>query len=202
MYKICNRCYIELSIDNFHKNNGGKFGVKSICKKCTEYTYIKKGRRCNPEFDMKNYQREYQKRYREENKEILAEKKKQNYIENKNHYLEYNKEYNKKRRINDPLFKISGNIRNLIKNSFKRQFTFKSKKTIQILGCDFIFFSNYIENLFDEFMNWENYGMYWEIDHIEPVSIATTIEDIVKLNHYSNLRPLKKEENRSKGNKF
>ena len=32
--KICNNCKKELTIDNFHKQRAGKFGVKSKCKEC------------------------------------------------------------------------------------------------------------------------------------------------------------------------
>jgi hypothetical protein len=46
-------------------------------------------------------------------------------------------------------------------------------------------------------MNWENYGKYngelnygWDIDHIIPISFAKTEEDVLRLNHYSNLQPL------------
>ena len=46
-------------------------------------------------------------------------------------------------------------------------------------------------------MNWENRGLYngtqnygWDIDHIIPISFAQSEEDIIKLNHYTNLQPL------------
>lgn len=46
-------------------------------------------------------------------------------------------------------------------------------------------------------MTWGNYSLYnrdfnfgWEIDHIIPISSAKTIEDIIKLNHFSNLQLL------------
>jgi hypothetical protein len=46
-------------------------------------------------------------------------------------------------------------------------------------------------------MTWENYGLYnkqfnygWDIDHIVPLASAITEEDVIKLNHYTNLQPL------------
>ena len=46
-------------------------------------------------------------------------------------------------------------------------------------------------------MTWENRGLYngtegygWDIDHIIPVSKATTEDDVIKLNHHTNLQPL------------
>jgi hypothetical protein len=202
MFKICSKCDIEKDISDFHKNKHGKFGVRSICKKCmkSKYKYEKKGRRCNPNFDMKSYQKEYQKKWREDNKDIVKEKKKNHYINNKENYKNQSKQYNRKRRYEDPIYRIIGNVRNLIKNSILRKFTNKSKKTINILGCDFIFFNNYITNLFDEFMTWENYGVYWEIVHIESISKALTTEDVIRMNHYSNLRPLKKKNKSIKKN--
>lgn len=56
---------------------------------------------------------------------------------------------------------------------------------------------NYLESKFESWMTWENYGKYngelnygWDIDHIIPSSSAKTEEDVIKLNHYSNLQPL------------
>ena len=46
-------------------------------------------------------------------------------------------------------------------------------------------------------MNWDNRGLYngelnygWDIDHIIPISSAKNENDIIRLNHYSNLQPL------------
>lgn len=52
-------------------------------------------------------------------------------------------------------------------------------------------------------MNWENRGLYngelnygWDIDHIIPLSSARTEEDVIRLNHYTNLQPLCSKMNR------
>ena len=50
-------------------------------------------------------------------------------------------------------------------------------------------------------MTWNNYGE-WELDHIIPISSATTEEEVYKLNHYTNFQPLWMSENRKKGNKI
>jgi hypothetical protein len=42
----------------------------------------------------------------------------------------------------------------------------------------------------------------WHIDHITPLSLATTEEELYKLNHYINLQPLWASENQSKGSKI
>jgi hypothetical protein len=50
---------------------------------------------------------------------------------------------------------------------------------MEILGCQFNFFKEHIENQFDNNMNWENYG-----------SSSTTEDELLKLNHYTNFQPL------------
>ena len=49
-------------------------------------------------------------------------------------------------------------------------------------------------------MNWDNYGnpsdgliepnKTWDIDHIIPVSSAKNEQELLELNHYTNLQPL------------
>lgn len=60
----------------------------------------------------------------------------------------------------------------------------------------------HLESQFDENMNWDNYGSYWEIDHIIPQNLfnITTVEDKEFQICWSlkNLRPLEKIANRSR----
>lgn len=46
-------------------------------------------------------------------------------------------------------------------------------------------------------MTWDNHGLYngelnfgWDIDHIIPISSAKTEDEVINLNHYTNLQPL------------
>jgi hypothetical protein len=170
---------------------------------------------------------EYKKMYREKNKEkakIYRENNKEKAVEyriknrdrikmlQKQSRIKNKDKINEKikiKRDTNPLFKLDLNIRNLIKNSFKKTNHRKAKKTVQILGCTVKYFKAYIEERFESWMNWGNYGKYdpngpktWNIDHIIPIYVAKTEEDIIRLNHYTNLRPLCSKENLDKSNKL
>jgi len=138
-------------------------------------------------------QGEYYKNYREENKESIKKSNKEWKLKNK----EYHNEYIKNRCINDSLFNLTHKIRSLVRLSFTNKGIKKNSKTSQILGCSFEDFKLYLENNFEHWMNWNNYGKYngelnygWDIDHKIPLSTATNEEEVVKLNHFSNLQPL------------
>jgi hypothetical protein len=139
----------------------------------------------------------YVKNYAENNISKVKENRRKYYLINKEKEVKYYTEYRKKRKIDDNLFKLKGNIRCLISNSFKKYKFKKTSKTAKILGCTFEDFKNYLESKFEPWMNWNNHGYYngsqnygWDIDHIVPLSSAITEEDVIKLNHYSNLQPL------------
>jgi hypothetical protein len=152
--------------------------------------------------------KEYRKEYYEKNKDVIINKQKLYYIENKESIYKYREDYkpirNEKRRIeymykmnNDKLFYLKESIRSCIKQSFKRKGFKKISNTQNILGCSFLEFKLYLESKFEDWMTWENRGLYngelnygWDIDHIIPISSAITEEDIIRLNHYTNLQPL------------
>jgi hypothetical protein len=103
----------------------------------------------------------------------------------------------------DKINKLKNNIRNLIKNTFYYNGFTKKTKTYKILGCTYNEFIQHMEDKFEPWMNWENYGKYngefdygWDIDHIIPVSKAKTEEEIFELNHYTNLQPMCSKVNR------
>lgn len=202
--KTCSKCKIEKSFDNFYKNKLGKNGFSSRCKEC--FKKIVK------EYKVKNKQEvsKYSKKYYQENKNYFKhyfKKNKEKLIEYNRKYFQENKLYRNecfnKRRKTDPLFKLRVSIRTNISNSFKRgnnQFR-KGSKTENILGCTIQEFTEYLKSKFSEGMTLENYGE-WHLDHIFPVSLAKTEEEIIKLNHYTNFQPLWAEENIRKGNRL
>lgn len=154
---------------------------------------------------------EYKRQYREKNKAEILLKAKEYREANKDKIKKYKDEYNKNNRdkINeyfnnrkktDPLFKFSNNVRSLIRVSLKSKGFKKNTKSEKILGCSFIEFKEYIESLWEPWMNWDNYGnpkdgilelnKSWDIDHIKPKSIGLNEQQMIELNHYTNLQPL------------
>jgi hypothetical protein len=73
-----------------------------------------------------------------------------------------------------------------------------------LLGCDLESFKRHLESLFQPDMTWENYGYRgWHIDHVIPCTsfdLASPAEQ-ARCFHYTNLQPLWRWDNQSKGNK-
>tara|TARA_R110000868_G_scaffold203969_9_gene451974 strand:+ start:2296 stop:2793 length:498 start_codon:yes stop_codon:yes gene_type:complete len=155
-------------------------------------------------------EKEYQKEYREKNNEKIRRKQKtwrDNNREQIKHQYHKNRdkinEYVRNKRLVDPLYKLKGNVRTIVRQSLTRNGYTKRSKTHNIIGCPFDELKEYIESKFEPWMSWDNHGLYngelnygWDIDHIMPLSTAITKEDIIKLNHYTNLQPLCSKTNR------
>ena len=167
----------------------------------------------------KEYIRKRDKKYYEDNKESLKENKRLYYLKNKESlkekhrlyylknidkkkkYFEDNKErtlkYLRDRRKNDPLYRLKINLKSTLSHNFKRNGYTKKSRSFEILGCSYVDFKEYIESQFEDWMSWDNYGLYngeekygWDLDHIVPLSSAECEGDIIRLNHYSNIQPL------------
>lgn len=118
--------------------------------------------------------------------------------------IKKNRDYNKWKIKwnNDDMFAMKVRLRNLVRNSFRKKGYVKfGVKTEEILGVDFSTFKEYMESKFLDGMSWDNRGK-WHIDHIIPLSSATSEDELIKLCHYSNLQPLWAEDNMKKGSKI
>ena len=61
----------------------------------------------------------------------------------------------------------------------------------------------YILSKCTEGVRLEDFGLYgYHIDHIIPLASATSLDDIIRLCHYTNLQPLWCKENLKKSNKL
>ena len=186
--KVCNRCNVDKDVTEFYSG-------RRRCKLC----YNKHKKKSTPE-QREEYNRRRKEKYYENHEEEL-EKSKLWKKRNPEKVVEYRRGYmsgyEKKRMENDPLYNVSRTVRNLIKCSIYHKGFTKNSRTFEILGCTYEEFKEHIESRWEDWMNWDNYGLYngkencgWEYDHIIPVSSAKCEEDIYKLNHYSNIQPL------------
>lgn len=223
--KTCNKCNEEKELTEFNKRKTSKDGYMNKCKSCiTEYNKlyysnnIETFKEKNLNYNINNKQKvsSKKKEYYIENKYFILIKRKKYYLNNRDEikikdrkYVENNREkvnkyncnYVKNRKDKDKLYKLTANIRCLIYKCFRNLNVNKNNKTESIIGCDFIFFREYIESKFENEMTWENYGD-WHLDHIIPISYAINEEQLYTLNHYTNFQPLWMIDNCSKGNRY
>jgi hypothetical protein len=92
-------------------------------------------------------------------------------------------------------------MRHRVREAMKRGQFKKTSSTRDMIGCNWDELRSHIENKFSTGMSWENKSE-WEIDHIIPLSSASSEEEIKKLCAWHNLQPLWKADNRSKGDKM
>jgi hypothetical protein len=141
--------------------------------------------------------KESKKIYYETNKETLKPKYKEYRLKNK----ENRNKAERERRKSDSLYRLKSSMRSLINLYITKKGYVKSLRTEEVLGCTFEEFKVHIENQFTEGMSWENRSE-WHLDHIIPVVLAKTEEEVIKLNHYKNFQPLWAEDNLKKGIKI
>lgn len=166
-------------ISEFHVNKAKKDGYHYLCKSCVS--------------------RKSALSY-EKNKDIIKKKATDYYNKNKEAALKVANERAKRRRKEDPYYKVVRNLRNrlyyaLINPNWKKNTHFS-----QYIGCDRETLMNHLSSKFKDNMSFENYGE-WHIDHIIPLSSAKSEEELYRLCHYTNLQPLWGIDNIKKGNK-
>ena len=196
--KKCTQCNLSKSTDNFYKDKQKKDNLTSKCKNC-----IKQNRLENIEkisFREKLYYDNnkdkilsYQLEYHNKNRDIILEKQKRRYKINKENRLSYNKAYINKRYKEDNLFRFKEKVRSLIFISFKNKSINKTSNTFEILGCNYEEFKSYLEN---NNYNFKVSDKDMDLDHIVPISSAKNIDELLKLNHYTNFQLLPSDYNR------
>ena len=187
-------------------NNKYKSGVSNRygCKQCDNESSKK--------YYIKNREKQLsrKKEYRIKNKEKIQSQKKEYVIKNREKQLSYQKEYyiknkerkneyERNRRLNDPIFKLTENVRSRLTTYLKTTGITKSKRTFDIVGCSPSELKDHISKQFADGMSWDKMGKEIHIDHIIPLSSAKTEEEIYKLSHYTNIQPLWAEDNLKKG---
>ena len=143
----------------------------------------------------------------------LSEKAKQSvrvYAKNRDPEVKrkYFREYTRKRRSQDPMFRVALNLRRRINDFVKGKA--KAAHTFELIGVTQEQIRCHIESQFLPGMTWDNYGRIspsnssvWNVDHIMPCdSFDFSHPEQQRICfHYSNLRPMWALDNFSKGAK-
>ncbi len=199
MKKVCIKCNIEKELIEFYiKGNTCKDCKKQYFKTYKDVNKDKVYKKCR-EWNLKNKEKikEYTEIWINNNKEKhkniknKAFKKFISVPENREKRKKYDKKYKKSLRDSNIDFKLKDNIQSMISYHIHK----KISNTLKYLGCSIQEYKLHLEKQFDENMTWENYGTYWEIDHIIPLSKNGSF-------HYTNTQPLTITENRKKSNKL
>lgn len=221
--KQCTKCKLLKPTSEYGKHSSTKDKLQTQCKECI-YLNTKNFKNRNPNWDKEHYILN-KERYKEKSlnryktlKEDIKIKQKEYYNNHKEQIQNYYKtwcslnkekinEYNRNRK-QDPKIRLSCILRSKISTGVKSFNGKKQRKTLDVIGLSsWEEFKIYIQNQWSEGMTWENYGLgsnntTWHIDHKIPISSALSIEEIYKLNHYTNLKPMWGSDNIRKSNSF
>ncbi len=186
MIKPCKQCSTEIEVPN------NKWKLCQSCKK------INSNDRCK-QYKANNRKKvaAYNKLYKNENKKDISAYNKTYFQENKTQINNRRIGYHKKYYAKYPTAKIIASHRNRMNKMIKR----KSGSSLDTLGCSKQFFKSWIEYQFHEWQTFENHGDIWQLDHCIPCTRfdLTNNNEVLRCFHWSNIQPLDKIDNLSKG---
>lgn len=205
--KRCYRCNQQKPLDAFNACKSGTHGRHGHCRSCQ-----KNVRR---EWYSKNSEQEKDNRraYGKSEKAIVMRRAR--YAKNRDKLLERNRQYRAtpaarakaaKARLaketRDPSAKLARNLRVRLRKVVVG--INRSASTMALLGCTIPELKKHLEQQFAPGMSWENYGYRgWHIDHKLPCASFDLTRDTDQKTcfHFSNLRPMWRFENQSKGSR-
>ena len=152
----------------------------------------------------------YSSTYRKKHRKEIRKRQKEYWLNHREYYRGLGRKYSHtdkgrkakreycQRRSVELEFRLRKNLRTRVWLALRR-----GKKlcgTEALLGCTVEFLRGWLEKRFVRGMSWKNYGR-WEIDHIKPCVgfDLTKVSEQRRCFHYTNLQPLWKFDNRSKG---
>jgi hypothetical protein len=189
--KYCWYCDKNLDTSSYHKCKNRTDGLQGMCRECHKLYRSKWLEKNKIEY------KEKCKEWLTNNKQHVSETKKIWRNNNREYFREHQRKYKALKRKNDPIFRITANLRVRLRKAIKG--INKSKKTMELLGCNIEEFKEHIKKKFKKGMTWNNYGK-WELDHIKPCCSFNLIdlEQQKQCFHHTNIQPLWKKEHRQK----
>lgn len=179
MLKTCTKCHKSFDVSEFYKNKNKKDGLDSWCKYCTsanrvKYYQNKEHRQQKRDWDLAYYQR------------TKSTERRKSYEQNyrRNNQLNINHQIN-----------IMYSLKQVTNKTLEKSWETLVPYTLQDL-------KQHIESQFTPEMNWDNYGDYWEVDHIIPKALfhykSAEDREFQICWSLANLRPLTITKNRSR----
>lgn len=203
--KQCNCCKQFLDESKFSNCKINKDGLSRKCKDCYS-KYYQQNKEKMKEQARNNYYKNIDKYHDYDNQRRKDEHRqawiKQWYKANPDKIKEYQKRQNMTRKQNyTKQLSLDNCVMGYLTRSIRQNFNPKvGSICINALPFSIQQFKNYFEHLFTPEMNWNNYGTYWEIDHIITKKLFrfSSYEDEQFQVCWSlkNLRPLEKSLNR------
>lgn len=183
--KMCYECAETKPLNEFHKHLKMPDGHLNKCKVC-QNLYSARRRAKHPD---------YMKEWHAKNRDA----QKQYFQDNIEHYREYFRNWQKKRKLENPAHKLRMNLSSNLRSALKAyaRGRAKSKSILKVIDCSLPELIQDLESKFLEGMTWENYGK-WHVDHIKPLSAFENPEDSAAWCR-ANLQPLWAKDNIRKG---
>ncbi len=143
------------------------------------------------------------KKWAEENPEKTAAAIKRWSEENKSRIREKANKWRREKYRENPEYRMRVAMSGMVKRVLSRGGRQKDRSAEEILGYTKQELVSHIEKQFTKKMTWDNYGSYWHIDHITPLSVLVDQgEPASSVNCLSNLRPITAESNQRKSDKI
>lgn len=202
-FKVCNKCNQNKPYKSFVAIKNHIMNRRDTCRDCEKIERnnlngnTKKCQSCKETFDKSEFSSDNSR-----TDGLYGNCKNCKYKQDKSYkksHPEQVKEASRKR-MENPHEKIAHNLRTRIGGLIKN----KTKSTFEYLEMSKSDFKDWLEHQFDDNMTWENYGSYWQIDHVIPCASFdfTNEDDIKKCFHWSNMQPLESKKNNSKSAKI
>lgn len=180
--KKCSKCNIQKSLDQYHNRKAAVDGKRNECKDC-----------------LKKWKQDYYKVNSEHVKKTCLEYR----LNNKEKVKKFKREYENRRILREPIYAKLCRARKLLYKVFTCG-KISDATCLELFGGTKAEYRIYMYGKFSATMRQNNYGNYWVIDHIRPLSSfnLSNEEDFKAAFHYTNTQPLPQAENLKKANKW